>query len=215
MINIIIIHYNANDSLIKCLESLKQITNPFTVHLFDNSDETPFIDVDRFNFIKYYDNTKGQLVDFTNKIGKLEFASYTHSKSVQFILDLIKTECLLLDSDVILKKDISTIMNNNYNVISGIENREQLKTRFLPHIMYLNLNEQFKFFDESRISPFDFRYDTCASLYEDIIKYGENKYKLIDPDDYVIHEKGASFNILAKREWSEMLLRWKSKNKIK
>lgn len=212
MINIIIIHYNANDSLIKCLESLKQITNPFIVHLFDNSDETSFIDVDRFNFIKYYDNTKGQLVDFTDKIGKLKFASYTHSKSVQFILDLIKTECLLLDSDVILKKDISYLMDNSYSVISGIENREQTKTRFLPHLMYLNLNEQFNFFDESRISPFDFNYDTGASLYEDIIKCNKNNYKLINPDDYVIHEKGASFNILAKREWDELLVKWKNKN---
>ena len=115
----------------------------------------------------------------------------------------------MLDSDVVLKKDISTIIDSNYNIISGIEVREGNKTRFLPHLMYLNLEKRFKFFDENRIFPFNNGYDTCASLYEDIIKFNIGNYKLINPDDYVIHEKGASVSILAKREWDALLLKWK------
>ena len=206
MINIVIINFNALESLERCLKSLSKIRQPFVVHLFDNSDISPYNM--EFDFVKYYDNTKGNIIDFTNKIGTTKYASYTHAVSVQYMLDLLDEPFILLDSDVLLLKDISQIIDNNYNVISDVENRKNMKTRFFPHLMYLNIKNSFRFVDEKRIVPYNVEYDTSASLYEDMILNNGN-FKVINADDYVFHEGRSSYKILKKREWDSIVSKWK------
>lgn len=195
-IDIVIVHYNTSGKLLRCLQSLSiEMRIPFTVHLFDNSDTIPYNHFwDKNCDLVYYDNTQGQLVDFTGKIGKLDYCSYTHAKSVQYMCDTLNKPFILLDSDVVVLKDLTPIIDESVYVSSDVVEFDG-ETRFLPHCMYLNLQSKYNFFDENRIRKTATHvYDTAQSLYEDVINTG--KVKLIRADEYVWHEGHGSVNFL-------------------
>jgi len=210
MINISIIHYNT-PLLTECLiKSINKFTPDSKIYIFDNSDKYPFIY--RQDNIVYFDNTKGQIIDFEKWLKNYQYkdgkiSSAKHCYSIQKIMDIINEPFILLDSDVLLKKDISDLFNKDYGFIGEISS--QFK-RVYPFICFLNpqvlKGKDIKYFDEKHMLGLDkehyirFMEDTGCSLF---LNKEKIPYKTIRTNDYVIHYGGGSYrgNEVSKEKW--------------
>jgi len=200
MVNICIIHYNT-PLLTECLiKSINKFTPDSKIYIFDNSDKYPF--TYRQDNIIYFDNTKGQIINFEEWLKKYpnkgegndsgaivnNFGSAKHCYSVEKCIELIDDGFILLDSDVLLKKDISEIVDNNYYAVGDVKCYKV--ERLLPWICYINVKKckenDIHYFDERRIyglSNSDLFYDTGRSFYEDV----KSKLKKIKYNMYIEH----------------------------
>lgn len=206
----------------------------YNLIILDNSDVTQFkLDSTittntKCTNIQIIDNFKSKLLDFdkvlANSPYKLmphntnHYGSLKHAYSIQFLLDVCKTQFLLLfDSDTILLRDIDFI-SNDYITVADIEeygkndprmnNKKYLsKTRFMPFIQLFNITKirshDIRYFDYSRIHGIlaprrGNYYDTGASFYEDINK-NSLSYKQIIYGNYIYHIDHGS--------WSKYLLK--------
>ena len=201
--NIVIIHYNTPD-LTECLvRSINLFVKDAVIYIFDNSTDKPFIA--KFDNVTVFDNTKGQIIDFNkwlekypNKIqshGRVnKWASAKHSYSVEKCMELIDDNFILLDSDVLLKRDISNLFIDDSIYVGNVivQPNSSIK-RVLPFICFINV----KMCKEKGVHYFDDnymhglwkkngadRYDTGAALYIHSVKY---KHIEIDYKEYVIH----------------------------
>lgn len=210
MVNICIVHYNT-PLLTECLiKSINKFTPDSKIYIFDNSDKYPF--TCKQNNIIYFDNTKGEIINFDEWLKKYPnrekstektnmFGSAKHSYTVQKCIELINKNFILLDSDVLLKKDISDIIDENVIYSGEIVLQPSTKTiyRVLPYICFLNINEMKKhkvsYFNDNymhglyKTSTSD-KYDTGGALFEEAKLF---KHKNIVASDYVEHYKGGSW----------------------
>ena len=214
-VDIITINYNTSHMTNAMLKSFIKHTKSFKYRLnvIDNSDIEKFT-TENINNVNIIDNFKNKLIDFNdilksykNSNSNNNFASLKHSMTVNWCLlnKYFSNDILLLDSDILLFKDIDFI-DNSYITISDIEKDYKLfknkltETRFVPALQYfnkkmLNLNH-ILYFDPTRIlSSFKSSkiYDTGASLYEDINKK-KLPYKKINLFDYCIHLASGSWS---------------------
>lgn len=211
MIKICIVHFNTQ-RLTECLLlSIQKYTPNSHIYLFDNSNKSPFENRLGFDNITYYDNTKGQIINFDKWLQKYPdrfksggktntFGSAKHCYSVEKCIELINDNFILLDSDVLLKKDISELYDDKYFYVG--ETRTQPKStikRVLPFICFINVkkcNENgLHYFYEDKMHGLRFTnigdmYDTGAGFY-----YHVNRcpHKHIKCDDYIEHFKGGSW----------------------
>ena len=119
--NILIIHYNT-PYLTECLvRSINLFVEGATIYIFDNSNEKPF--TAKFDNVTVFDNTKGQIINFDKWLEKYpnkkksggrlnKWGSAKHCYSVEKCMELINDGFILLDSDVLLKKDISNLIDD-------------------------------------------------------------------------------------------------------
>lgn len=193
--SVAIIHYNTPKLTEATILSLRKQGVDWPVVVFDNSDELPF--TKKMKGVKVINNRKQQLVNFNEELLKHQdkceelsyngnFASVKHMMSVQYVMDNVLPEgFILLDSDVLLKRDISYLWDETYAAAGRIRwyhGRRIEADRLLPYVCYINapmLKESgIKFFDPDRCwglhswSKYDRQnlYDTGASLLEDIVK---------------------------------------------
>lgn len=218
---VVIVHYNTPDLMLALVKSIRKFTSGFHIYIFDNSDKEPFsCSGDDITII---DNTNGQIIDFDKweeeqdnidqKIyNRNKLASAKHSYSIQKCIELIDGDFILLDSDVLLKKDISDIMDDRFCCVGMKEKLKERKERVLPFLCYINANKcnenNIKFFDKDRMIGINYEnegnlYDTGASFLEDIKQI--NAFKNIDIMQYVVHYASGSWNA----PWNK----GKSKNK--
>ena len=113
--NIVIIHYNT-PRLTECLvRSINLFVKDAIIYIFDNSDKEPFTAF--FDNVLVIDNTKGEIIDFDKWLEKYpkkhlsngranKWGSAKHCYSVEKCMEIIQDDFILLDSDVLLKKDI-------------------------------------------------------------------------------------------------------------
>ena len=218
-INILIVHYNT-PYLTKCLiKSInKYVGYNCTIYVFDNSDKEPF--TYRQDNIKIFDNTKGQIIDFDkwleqfpgkNKSSawKNNYGSAKHSKSIQKCIELIDENFILLDSDILLKKDIHELYDTNFTIIGDTElwkpanpyENQQIhsRIRLKPYICFINVNnckkKNIKYHNDNCIyglTKNGDNYDTGAYIYEECINFKE-PFKKINCNDYITHYKGGSW----------------------
>ena len=187
-----IVHYNTPE-LTTCLcSSINKFHNDAKIIILDNSDKKPFNTVDLFNNVKVLNNTKEQLfkydlehkiinqTSYKNVMRTNNCASAKHSISIQYLLDNIEDNFVLLDSDVLLKQNINSIINENC-ICSADVIRNASTLRIAPFIVYFNRNlikkYNLTFFDNKRMSGLSSpingsfaAYDTGSSFYEDITK---------------------------------------------
>jgi len=209
-INILIVHYNTP----KLTECLVKSINKFvgancTIYIFDNSDKNPF----RYkqDNIVLFDNTQGQIINFENwleqftKKGNVAAAdggrriSARHCISVDKCFDLINDNFILLDSDILLKKDISVLYDDKYLFCGQLEKNLKNIIRLTPYLCFINVNKckelNLRYFDKNRMHGLIMGsgnwYDTGAAFYFHANKYPHNLIKL---DDYIVHYKGASWD---------------------
>ena len=201
-----IVHYNTPE-LTACLCSSikKQHDNPEII-IFDNSDKRPFKEMAELFGCTYFDNTKGQLINFNAEIVKhkrrmsydqkrsgCNFGSVKHSMSIQYLIDNLDESFILLDSDILLKKPIDFI-DENFACVSDIiiVNKRTRFSRISPMLAYINVplikKHKIRFFDANRMHSLDVRhfdYDTGASFLEDIKKI--KSFKHLNTSSYFVH----------------------------
>ena len=206
--NICIIHYNT-PYMTECLvKSINKFVSNAKIFIFDNSDKFPF--VYRQKNLVYIDNTNSKYIDFdyelkhnyttlTSGTAYLNhYISFKHCISVQKCINLIKENFILLDSDVLLKRDISEIVDEDSIFVGSTEQKENARARVLPYMLYINVKKceelGITFFNKNYMHGLtnkdSNRYDTGAYFYKVAKEY---KHKIINIEDYIVHYKAGSW----------------------
>lgn len=219
-----IVHYNTPELTEAAILSLRKQTGMrYDVTVLDNSDKRPFVlpKGKALGTVTVIDNTKGQFIDFEKELAKYpdkcwelakrsNYGSAKHIMSVQKLWELIPEGFILMESDILLTKNINFLWDEQYAACGKVQwfrGRTREKDRLLPFLCYMNVPKLVKngakYFDPARcwsLSPGGMNnpnnwYDTGASLLEDIIK---TKPELVarlyrDLDHYYIHYTGGSW----------------------
>lgn len=146
--DILTVHYNTPEMLECMIRSINKHT-VCNIHVFDNSDEDPF--VNKFGNVDVIDNTKGQLIDFDKWLQQFpdrrtsprsNFGSVKHTLSIDYCFDLFPGGFVLMDSDVLVKNDISCFWDNSRAWVGEplYENHNQCWVmRLLPFLCFINV----------------------------------------------------------------------------
>ena len=209
MINVCIVHYNT-PKLTECLvRSINKYTPNSVIYIFDNSDKDPF--TYKVDNVKYIDNTKGQIIDFEkwlqkypNRVsspGKLNrWGSAKHCYSIEKCIDIINDNFILLDSDILLTRDISSLCDDSKIYVAEVtcQPRSTIK-RVVPYICFLNVKMMKKngvhYFDENHMHGLRYTvssdmYDTGAGFYIAAKKFPSRE---INTNEYAVHYSGGSW----------------------
>lgn len=209
--NVCIIHYNTPTLTEKLVESINKHVQDTKIFIFDNSDKRPFRK--EYDNVTILDNTKKQYIDFDKWLKKYpnrnlsggkanKWGSAKHAYSVEKCMELIKEPFVLLDSDVLIKKDFSSIYYEDVCYVGEIANQPKSRIkRVLPFICFINtplcLEKKIHYFDEKymhglRVGPTGDRYDTGAAIFLLTEKF-KGKHKEIKVADYVVHYGSGSW----------------------
>ena len=230
---IAIINYNTPELTEACILSIrKQGGKDYRVVVFDNSNERPF----RIQMagVEVIDNTRGQVVNFDERLKAFpdrdasigcakgcEYGSAKHMMTVQKLWELLPDGFVLVESDILLKRDIEEFFAPTYSVYGYWQKAQPHNPfnigRMLPMLCWMNVplltKYGAKYFDPQRtygLLPGGRKnrnnwYDTGAVLLEDIIKNRPNlKGRHCDIRDYVVHFGSGSWrnnNLKAQAEW--------------
>jgi disulfide oxidoreductase YuzD len=203
-INILIVNYNTQRLTDACINSINKHTKDTSIYVFDNSDKEPFINT--FDNVKIIDNTKGQIINFDEWLEKYptknqmsnNYGSAKHTYTVEKFMQMFDRNFILIDSDVLVKKDISELYDDRYIFVGEKLNKLSFwRERIAPYICFIN-NKMCKkndihFFDENRctqISKEGYAYDSGASFLDDASKFN---HKFINCDDYIVHYGAGSW----------------------
>jgi hypothetical protein len=203
-----IVHYNTPELAVAAIKSLRKHTPDCLVTVFDNSDERPF---PRTEGVTVLDNTKGQLVDFykmldaypDKKPTACNWGSEKHIASVDYLFDVLPGGFLLVDSDVLFRKDVSCFFDESVAWMGSIEHQPQYwfqAQRCYPMLLWINvpmLRERgIRFFHEGYVYKMSHNgapyYDTGGSLYKDC-NDACLPYREVDIFDYIEHFGGGSY----------------------
>ena len=194
-INICIIHFNT-PKLTECLiKSINKFVPSCKIYIFDSSDKEPF--VYRQDNIIYFDNTKGQIINFEEWLNSIKtkvaspnkHASAKHCYTIQKCMELINEPFILLDSDVLLKKDITDLFDEKYVYVGDTE-KWLGNDRVIPYCCYINTKmcrkNNINYFNEKYINGLSShsKYDTGASFY---LECKDLPNKKISYKEYVVH----------------------------
>lgn len=185
--HVIIVNYNTPELTEAAIKSVNKHTKGCTFHLLDNSDQRPF--TAEMPNVEYVDNTHGQLVDFAtwperfpNRIPspKNNYGSAKHTYSIQLMLDRIETDCVLLDSDILLKRDISDLWDSRYLFSAEVKTNTRSWGysifRAKPIVCYVNVplmrRHRISYFNEAKMWDLQATrpeniYDTGAWFFEE------------------------------------------------
>lgn len=203
-----IVHYNTPELTDALVRSIRKHAPEINVNIFDNSNDRPY----HPDGVRYFDNTRGQLLDFDEvfarhprrDMGKGQSGSVKHTMSVDKLFDLLPDGFILLDSDVLLKRDISELADDGvawtgqlqYGMTLG---QGRFRPRALPFVCWINVpmcrEAGIRYFDETRtwkLEPGVF-YDTGASFYLDV-RRADLPERQICWEHYVVHFKGGSWD---------------------
>ena len=217
--NVCIVHFNTPELTKATVQSIWKHMPDCRITIFDNSDKKPFSPMDGVRII---DNTNGQVIDFkeflsrypTKTPTKNDWGSAKHSVSIQMLWEICPDGFVLMDSDVLVKKDFSEFFDDRYAYIGRIfcdPTRIDKRTpRLWPFLCWINVpmckDAGVEYFDGTRSWKLykggNKWYDTGASFLEDC---REKKLpgKEIDINNYIIHFGRAS--VIRNGEWDEWL----------
>jgi GR25 family glycosyltransferase involved in LPS biosynthesis len=195
------------------VKSINKHTPGANIYIFDNSDIRPFIN--SFENVTVFDNTKGQIIDFdtwlkkypnrTKSGGKAnKWGSAKHAYSVEKCMELIGEPFVLLDSDVLIKNDFSSLFDDTVcykgEVINQPGTNNRVK-RVLPFICFINTpkckEKHIHYFDENYMHGLAVgltgdRYDTGGALYL-LTEKVKAPHREIKVADYIVHYGNGSW----------------------
>lgn len=175
----------------------------------------------RMKGVKRVDNTKGQIVDFAKELAKYpdrnhdhaacnDWGSVKHILSVQALWDIIDKPFLLMESDVLLRKNVDFMFQDEEAVVGHIQDPQPGNRfgigRLVPMLCYMNVPLLKKcgarYFDPERSwmlypGEDDRRnwYDTGACLLEDVRSHKNGlRGKRIDIRPLILHKQSGSWN---------------------
>lgn len=189
----LIVNYNTSLLVNALINNIQLFDKNSDICVFDNSDKCVF--TTEYANTTILDNTNNNLLNFDTewrKITQLENknnGSWKHAMSVEWFFEYCDEPFVLLDSDVIIKKDISNIIRTDILFAGDV-----VCNRVLPMCIYINTPlckaEKKRFFDGVTICPFKevdtgyyFR-NVCAN--GPILKF--NMF------EYIYHLGGASYD---------------------
>lgn len=214
-IKFLIIHYNT-PFLTHCLiRSIQKNVRNCYIYIFDNSDRDPiytYLD-DLAAEIDIIDNTRGQIIDFDEFLGEFpnrsskeggRCISARHCLSVDMCMDIIDDGFILLDSDVLITRDVTEIWNEKLIFVGEPQKQDYVDVvRLLPYFCYINVEmckiHNIRYFNSSFMhglnvnDPVGYLYDTGAFFYRGARHY---PHRTICIDDYIVHYKGGSWDCL-------------------
>lgn len=208
-----IVNFNTPELVRAAILSLWKHTPDAKVTVFDNSTITPCFSMDGVDII---DNTRGGIIDFDEFLSRYpsrtktynEWGSAKHCYTVQYLFDLFPAGFVLLDSDVLVKKDISCFFKEDSICAGEVQIKKDRPSRLAPFICWINPSmakqNGIKYFDENRnwkLFPKRTLYDTGASFLEDCVKANAPKTDLLI-SEYIIHFNGGSWR---GKEWETWL----------
>ena len=146
--DILTVHYNTPALVEVLVRSIRRYTD-CAIHIFDNSDEDPF--VKKMDGVEVIDNTRGQIFNFQELLEQYPdrkpglfscFGSAMHTKSVDACFDLLPNGFILMDSDILLKRDFTWIWDESKAWVGEIKNdgpKGVYVDRVLPFLCYINV----------------------------------------------------------------------------
>ena len=206
-----IIHFNTPTLTERLVESINKHTQDAKIFIFDNSDKKPF--TKEYENVKVFDNTKGQIINFEKWLRKYprrnlsggkanKWGSAKHAYSVEKCMELIGEPFVLLDSDVLIKNDISILYREDVCYVGEVVNQPSSKIkRVIPFVCFINtplcIKKKIHYFDERymhglHVGNFGDSYDTGAALYLLTEKY-KGKHWEIKAGDFVVHYGSGSW----------------------
>lgn len=209
--NVCIVHFNTPVLTAHLVKSINKHTPGTNIYIFDNSDKRPFVNT--FNNVTVFDNTNGQIINFdqwlkkypdrTKSGGKANnWGSAKHAYSVEKCMELIKEPFVLLDSDVLIKKDFTPLYDEIVCYKGEVIYQPNSKVkRVLPFICFINTplcnKNGVHYFDENymhglHVGSIGDRYDTGAALYL-LTEKKKAPHREIKVADYIVHYGNGSW----------------------
>lgn len=238
MKTVCIVHYNTPELTTAAIRSLQKHTPNCRVVIFDNSDAHPFSPVcgcitatDCITATEQHviDNTHGQIVEWEQwlqqfpgrtkcpaNINKSNYGSAKHCYSVQWMIDHTDEPFVLMDSDVLISRDISPLWDDAFAWVGkiGCNTRRRFGCEILkvePYLCFINVpmmkDNGVYYFNPDRmwgiagIMPHNI-YDTGAWFLEDCRNHAL-PYREIDISQYCIHLGHGSWKNKNAEAWLE------------
>jgi len=219
--NILTVHFNTIELTEAMVRSVNKTTPNCKIYIFDNSDKKPF--TAKFDNVEIIDNTQGQIINFGKWLDSFpdkhskdqsHYGSAKHAKSVDICFHLLPEGFILLDSDVLIKQDITPLWSDEH-AWTGEEHLSQGHfiniPRVLPFVCHINVplcveygvtyfHPQYMW-KLTRVNPDRF-YDTGAWFLQSS-KEHKAPYRLIKHTDYVEHYGNGSWRDKNSGEWLE------------
>lgn len=216
-VNLVIVHFNTPELTSALYYSICKFTPNSEVYIFDNSDTRPF-PYEKFPKIHYIDNTRGQIINFDKWLenypdrlkssGKVNsWGSAKHTYTIQWCIDNLPVDdFILLDSDILFKKDVSGIIDTKYAACGWKSSTFHNIPRILPMVCYINAKmcreQNIEYFNEEYIyglvetSHKGNNYDTGANFYREL--NDRHLFKLLPNSsaketDYYVHFMAGSW----------------------
>lgn len=202
-INVLTMHFNTPEMMDAMIRSVNRHTD-CKIYVFDNSDRIPFVNT--FDNVEVIDNTKGQIINFDTwleqypdkKPRKSNYGSPKHCKSVDVCFDLLPEGFVLMDSDILLKRDFSDIYDESKAWVGEpfLDKPKGVPVmRLLPFMCYINVPmckaNDIHYFNWrwmwwlTNVSPNRW-YDTGAWFYRDCFEKNM-PHREIRLNDYIEH----------------------------
>ena len=208
--DIAIVHFNTPELTAAAVKSIRKNSPGCDITIFDNSDKRPFVPMDG---VAILDNTKGQIIDFDaflakypNKVKSVNnWGSPKHIRTIEYLWGLFPNNFLLMDSDVLVKRDLSPFFVRFPATCAWVGEihfnpTNNTTPRLLPYCLWMNTRlcgaYGVHFFAEDRCDklvagpPW---HDTGASFWEDCNAAGL-KGRQLPIGDYIEHLAMGSFN---------------------
>lgn len=203
--NFVIINYNTQDLTEHCIMSVNKFVDGARIFVFDNSDKGAF--VNKFDNVVIFDNTSGKIIDFDKFLSRYHYknrsagrrngwASAKHAYTIEKLIEMMDEPFILLDSDVLLKKDASDLFDEGLLYCGEVvcQPNSTIK-RVLPYICFINVpmckKHRIHYFNEKFMHGLCYggkgssdRYDTGAWFYSCTLKYPRREIRY---DDYIVH----------------------------
>lgn len=209
-VRVLIVHYNTPELTAAAVRSLWKHTPEAKVTVLDNSDLRPFCcdEIAAYGEVEVIDNTRGQVVNweawletFPDKIPAVEnnWGSAKHCYSVEVMMDRFPDGFLLMDSDVLIKKDVRELVDRSVPWKGGVQVNTRrfglVIPRVIPFLCWINTPmlkaHGIRYFNGAKMwnltskTP-DNHYDTGAWLLEACKKEGLEGHR-IEIRDYIEH----------------------------
>lgn len=145
-IDVVIIHYNTQELTEAAILSLWKHTPRARVTVFDNSDTRPFCQDGLKGHVSVIDNTRGQVVDWKKWLSQFpdkiptpnDWGSAKHCYSVEMCLDRFPEGFVLMDSDVLVKRDVTELADRTVAWKGGVQRPKTAVIRIEPYLCWIN-----------------------------------------------------------------------------
>lgn len=179
--NVVIVHYNTPELTTAAIKSIQKHMPDCKITVLDNSDERP---LGKIKGVKVLNNTKGKLINFDKLLADYPQSGQTSNKdgsakhiaSVDYLFDKFPNGFVLMDSDVLVRKDFSSFFNPDKAWVGSIEpaNKFHVK-RVQPYLLWINVpmckEKGIRFWHDGMVDRVSHDgppwYDTGASFYKD------------------------------------------------